>query len=183
MASCPVAAGSLWQQAALLSGVAVERATDIDAAEPLLFARLGEAAIRRLSTCFYDQVYADATPLPSGALLRGAFANTTKAEAIANQSAFLVERLGGPKLYSARKGTLSLIGRHAPYAGVTHEAAARWLVHMESALASVPEIDQDSLRRLLSFFRFHAYYIVEGRLLLNPHRLIGYGGSVHRGGA
>ena len=179
--SCPAlsGSGSLWQQAAALSGVPVEQATDIDEAVPLLFERLGAEAIRRLSTCFYERVYADTQPLPSGVLLRAAFANTTKADAIGNQALFLIERLGGPKGYTARKGALSLIGRHAPYAGVTREGAERWVKHMEAAMASVPELDEDSSRRLRSFFRFHAHYIVEGRTLLNPHRLLSYGG-IHR---
>ena len=90
-----------------------------------------------------------------------------------------MERLGGPKLYTQRKGSTSLVGRHAPYAGVTHEAAVRWLQHMEAALLGVPEIDEEARAMLQAFFAFHAAYIVEGRLLLNPARLIGYGGSVH----
>ena len=92
-----------------------------------LYERLGEAALRRLSTAFYERVYADRAPLPDGTLLRQAFANTTKADAAANQSAFLIERLGGPPLYTERKGPFALIGRHAPYAGVTRDAALRWL--------------------------------------------------------
>lgn len=94
-----------------------------------------------------------------------------------------MERLGGPKVYTQSKGSVSLIGRHAPYAGVTHEAAARWLHHMDAALLGVPEIDDEARAMLRSFFAFHARYIVEGRLLLNPARLIGYGGSLHMASA
>jgi truncated hemoglobin YjbI len=148
-----------------------------------LYERLGEAALRRVSTAFYERVYADRAPLPGGGLLREAFANTTKADAAANQAAFLVERLGGPKLYTEHKGPFALIGRHAPYAGVTHEAAHRWLSHMDAALAAVPEVDEDACRRLRAFFHYTAFFIVEGRALVNPHRLVGYGGSKHDGGA
>lgn len=118
----------------------------------------------------------------AGGLLRDAFANTTKAEAASNQAAFLVERLGGPQLYTQRKGPFALIGRHAPYAGVTRDAAHRWLQHMHAALAAVPEVDDDSVRRLRAYFNYTAFFIVEGRALVNPNRLIGYGGSKHDGG-
>jgi len=147
-----------------------------------LYERLGEAALRRLSTAFYERVYADRAPLPDGSLLRHAFANTTKADAAANQSAFLIERLGGPKVYSESKGAHALIGRHAPYAGVTRDAAQRWLQHMDAALAAVPEVDEDALRRLQAYFRYTAFWIVEGRALVNPARLLSYGGSKHLGG-
>ena len=126
-------------------------------------------------------MYADTAPLPGGSLLREAFANTTKADAAAAQSAFLIERLGGPPLYTARKGPFALIGRHAPYAGVTRDAAHRWLRHMDAALASVPEIDAPAAALLADYFRYTAFFIVEGRALVNPARLIGYGGSKHDG--
>lgn len=187
---CPAApdqaSPSLWRTAEELSGVSCEEAFAIDRSAPSVYEHLGggdtaEAVLRRLSTVFYERVYADTEPLPSGALLRHAFANTTRAQASANQSTFLIERLGGPKVYTRLKGSASLVGRHAPYAGVTHEGAQRWLRHMAAALASVPEIDDDVACMLLSFFRFHAAWIVEGRKLLNPQRLIGYGDSMHTG--
>jgi truncated hemoglobin YjbI len=103
----------------------------------------------------------------------------TPSHLTSTQSEYLIERLGGPKLYTQRRGSTSLIGRHAPYRGVTHEAAARWLQHMDAALLGVPEIDAEARAMLQAFFAFHAAYIVEGRTLLNPDRLIGYGGSVH----
>jgi truncated hemoglobin YjbI len=146
-----------------------------------LYGRIGEAPLRRLSTLFYERVYADRVPLPTGGLLRDAFANTTKADAASNQAAFLVERLGGPQLYTQHKGPFALIGRHAPYALVTRDTAARWLAHMEAAMDGTPELDADAVRRLRWFFRYTAYFIVEGRALVNPNRLIGYGGSKHGG--
>ncbi|XWS26297.1 hypothetical protein CRYUN_Cryun26dG0020000 [Craigia yunnanensis] len=41
------------------------------------------------------------------------------------------------------KGHPALIGRHRPFP-VTHQAAERWLHHMEKALESTPDIDADS---------------------------------------
>ncbi|MBA0719486.1 hypothetical protein Golax_007161, partial [Gossypium laxum] len=111
---------------------------------------------------------------------RSIFANSKKEEAIQNQYEFFVERMGGPALYSERKGwgtsyfiyfhycilesplsglakaessipcfccdalagDPALIGRHRPFP-VTHQAAERWLHHMEKALESTPYIDAD----------------------------------------
>ena len=87
--ACPAA--SLWDTAATLSGVSCDSAFALDSASPPVYERLGtggaaEAVLQRLSTLFYERVYADTEPLPSGALLRHAFAATTKAEAAANQA-------------------------------------------------------------------------------------------------
>ncbi|CDY50504.1 BnaC01g44420D [Brassica napus] len=41
--------------------------------------------------------------------------------------------MGGPPLYSQRKGHPALIGRHHPFP-LTHEAAERWLQHMQNAM-------------------------------------------------
>jgi len=188
---CPAApdpsSSSLWRCAEEISGVSCADAFALDSCSPCIYDRLGggetaQAVLHRLSTVFYQRVYMDAQPLPSGVLLRHAFANATKKQATDNQASFLVERLGGPKLYTERKGTASLISRHAPYAGVTHEGAQRWIAHMDTALDAVAEIDDESRRMLRSFFRFHAIWIVEGRTLLNPQRLIGYSDSVHIAG-
>ena len=87
--ACPAA--SLWDTATALSGVSCDSAFALDSCSPPLYERLGggagEPLLRRLSTLFYDRVFADTQPLPqSGALLRHAFASTTKAEAAANQA-------------------------------------------------------------------------------------------------
>ncbi|KAH0904416.1 hypothetical protein HID58_043919 [Brassica napus] len=52
---------------------------------------------------------------------------------IQNQYEFFVKRMGGPPLYSQRKGHPALIGRHHPFP-LTHEAAERWLQHMQNAM-------------------------------------------------
>lgn len=145
-----------------------------------LYERLGSETLLRVSAAFYDRVYSDTHRLSStGETIRGVFANTTRAQAVENQHMYLTERLGGPKVYTEQKGSFQLIGRHAPYAGVDEEAAGRWLCLMAEALQSVGEVDGDSRERLLRFFRYHAYYIVLGKQLVNCARLVGYGGSRH----
>lgn len=50
-------------------------------------------------------------------------------------------------------GHPALIGRHRPFP-VTHQAAERWLHHMQLALDTTPDIDDDSKIKMMNFFRF-----------------------------
>lgn len=55
---------------------------------------------------------------------------------------------------------------------------------MNAALSEIPQFAQLEPRVLQAtreYFRFTAFYIVEGRLLLNDERLVGYGGAMHDG--
>ena len=47
-------------------------------------------------------------------------------------------------------GHPALIGRHRPFP-VTHQAAERWLHHMQQALDSTPDIDDDSKIKMMNF--------------------------------
>lgn len=49
-------------------------------------------------------------------------------------------------------GHPALIGRHRPFP-VTHQAAERWLQHMQNALDDSLDIDQDSKIKMMKFFR------------------------------
>eukprot|EP00897_Mesotaenium_endlicherianum_P002444 jgi/Mesen1/2227/ME000152S01311 len=165
---------SLQEQACVRSGVTREEAFKID--EVNLYERLGHDTFVKLSTNFYDRVYADEEQW-----FRSIFANATKADAIQNQYEFFIQRMGGPPLYSQRKGHPALIGRHGPYA-VTSSGAARWLHHMKAALEATPEIDADAHERMLFFFRHTAHFLVAGKELVNKERVVGYAGK-HLGGA
>lgn len=91
---------------------------------------------------------------------RSIFANSNKEKAIQNQYEFLVQRMGGPPLYSQRRGHPALIARHRPFR-LTHEAAERWLHHMQQAVLESIE-DDDSRIKLMNFFRHTAYFLVAG---------------------
>lgn len=56
------------------------------------------------------------------------------------------------KKIRAFAGHPALIGRHRPFP-VTHQAAERWLHHMQQALDSTRDIDADSKVKMMSFFR------------------------------
>uniref|UniRef100_A0A2N9H3J9 Globin family profile domain-containing protein n=1 Tax=Fagus sylvatica TaxID=28930 RepID=A0A2N9H3J9_FAGSY len=58
-------------------------------------------------------------------------------------------------------GHPALIARHRPFP-VTHQAAERWLHHMQQALDNTPGIDADSKVRMQNFFRHTAFFLVAG---------------------
>ncbi|KAG5048533.1 hypothetical protein AAZX31_04G076900 [Glycine max] len=145
---------SLQQKASEWSGVSIADAFAIDEAN--LFHKLGLQTLVNLSTNFYNRVYDD-----DQEWFRSIFANSDKQNAIQNQIEFLVQRMGGPTLYSQRRGHPALIARHRPFP-LTHEAANRWLHHMGQALDSTSAIDDDSKIKLINFFRHTAYFLVAG---------------------
>ncbi|KAK3030687.1 hypothetical protein RJ639_034863 [Escallonia herrerae] len=153
---------SLQQKASDWSGVKQADAFAID--ETNLFEKLGLPTFICLSTNFYTRVYDDEEEW-----FRSIFANSRKEDAIQNQYEFFVQRMGGPPLYSQRKGHPALIGRHRPFP-VTHRAAERWLHHMQEALESTTDIDTDSKVTMMNFFRHTAFFLVAGDELKNQNQ-------------
>ncbi|THU61064.1 hypothetical protein C4D60_Mb07t19350 [Musa balbisiana] len=153
----------LLQKASDWSGVAASDAFAID--DTNLFQALGGIQpFIDLSTNFYNRVYDDEEEW-----FRSIFANSKKEDAIQNQYEFFVQRMGGPDLYSQRKGHPALIGRHAPFP-VTHQAAERWLYHMEQALESIPTIDPASKVKMMNFFRHLSINQGQGHELLQRQK-------------
>ncbi|KAJ7958606.1 Two-on-two hemoglobin-3 [Quillaja saponaria] len=152
----------LQQKASEWSGVATADAFSID--DTNLFQKLSLQAFINLSTNFYNRVYDDEEEW-----FRSIFVNSKKEEAIQNQYEFFVQRMGGPPLYSQRRGHPALIARHRPFP-VTHQAAERWLHHMQQALDNTPDIDADSKTKMMNFFRHTAFFLVAGDELKNPNQ-------------
>ncbi|RDY05464.1 Two-on-two hemoglobin-3 [Mucuna pruriens] len=155
---------SLQQKASEWSGVPTDDAFAID--DTNLFQKLGLQAFINLSTNFYNRVYDDEEEW-----FRSIFANSEKENAIQNQYEFFVQRMGGPPLFSQRRGHPALIARHRPFP-VTHQAAERWLHHMQQALDSTPDIDDDSKTKMMNFLRHTAYFLVAGDELKNQNQQI-----------
>ncbi|OAY54303.1 two-on-two hemoglobin-3 [Manihot esculenta] len=155
---------SLQEKASQWSGVDPADAFAID--NTSLFQKLGLQTFINLSTNFYNRVYDDEEEW-----FKSIFANSKKEEAIQNQYEFFVQRMGGPPLYSQRKGHPALIGRHRPFP-VTHQAAGRWLHHMQMALNGTPDIDEDSKIKMMNFFRHTAFFLVAGDELKNQNQQI-----------
>ena len=102
------------------------------------------------------------------------FSSSTKDTAIKNQQDYLVEKLGGPNIYSSRKQKVGIIRRHTPYL-INEESIDRWLYHMKNALEMNESWDTESSSIILNFFRFQAFFIKKGKELLNADTFIGYG--------
>lgn len=154
---------SLQQKASEWSGVSTDDAFAID--DENLFEKLGFETFINLSTNFYTRVYDDEEEW-----FRSIFANSKKEDAIQNQYEFFVQRMGGPPLYSQRKGHPALIGRHRPFP-VTHRAAERWLHHMQQALDSI-DIDLESKTKMMNFYKHTAFFLVAGDELKNQNRVV-----------
>lgn len=88
---------SLQEKASEWSGVETDHAFAID--DTNLFQKLGLQTFINLSTNFYNRVYDDEEEW-----FRSIFAKADKEKAIQNQYEFLVQRMGGPSLYSQRRG-------------------------------------------------------------------------------
>ena len=116
-----------------------------------LFEELGLPKIIELSTAFYTRVYADPDPW-----FRNMFPEEMD-EAIRNQYEFFAQRLGGPQIYSARKGHPALRARHDKFP-ITKRAAERWLSHMAAALDEVG-INGTQREALDEFFTDTAYFL------------------------
>ncbi|KAI9106879.1 hypothetical protein K1719_022407 [Acacia pycnantha] len=155
---------TLQQKASEWSGVPTDDAFAID--ETNLFQKLGLQTFINLSTNFYNRVYDDEEEW-----FRSIFAGSNKENAIQNQYEFFVQRMGGPPLFSQRRGHPALIARHRPFP-VTHQAAQRWLHHMQQALDSTSDIDDNSKIRMMNFFRHTAYFLVAGDELKNQNQQI-----------
>ncbi|KAL7122106.1 hypothetical protein ACP275_01G025100 [Erythranthe tilingii] len=151
---------SLQDKASEWSGVNRDDAFAIDQIN--LYEKLGLQTFISLSTNFYNRVYDDEEEW-----FRSIFANSKKEDAIQNQYEFFSQRMGGPPLYNQRRGHPALIGRHRPFP-VTHEAAERWLHHMQLALDSTTDIDSESKIKMMNFFRHTAFFLVAGDELKNP---------------
>jgi len=117
-----------------------------------IYDQLGKDIIVKLSTTFYTKVYKD-----QDAWFRGLFKSPIE-NAIQDQSEFFIQRLGGPPLYSERKGHPALRARHARFK-ITKEAADRWLKYMREALAEV--IKDDVTRTKLDEFFTHVAYFLQ----------------------
>lgn len=138
-----------------------------------LYEKLGAEKIHALSSAFYKRVYDDEQ------WFRMLFANTTREAAIRNQTEFLTQEFGGPRLYEERKGCTMLLGRHGPYA-VDGRAARKWVEIMEGAVEDTG-IGGEVREMLLGYFRHMAWVVVFGRELVNSGRTVGYYGKHQEG--
>ena len=100
-----------------------------------LYDVLGQDRIIKISSRFYDRVYADPEDW-----FREIFTHSNNKErAIENQSEWLVEWFGGPHLYTQKRNLTaipSLQTMHARHR-VSPAGIERWLMHMRAAVHDV----------------------------------------------
>lgn len=77
-----------------------------------------------------------------------------------NMYEFLIERFGGPKYFTERKGTPALYHRHHDVA-FTEDNCDAWLELMRRSLREQPElIDDDTCNVLMNYFTYTAHSIM-----------------------
>lgn len=116
-----------------------------------LYEQLGYDKIKELSRAFYTKVYADTEPS-----FRGMFPRDMEM-AIQNQYEFFAQRLGGPPVYSERKGHPALRARHARFQ-IEARHAEKWLNYMREAMVDVG-IPDEARDRMDEFFTDTAYFM------------------------
>jgi truncated hemoglobin YjbI len=85
------------------SGITADQVYKIDEVD--LIEKLGETTFITLCGVFYDKIY-------RSEILKHLFQEVEKDDMTHNMYEFLIERFGGPKYYSDRKGTPALFNRH-----------------------------------------------------------------------
>ena len=93
--------------------------------EAEVFSLIGEEGFARLVAAFYRQV-------PADDVLGPLYPKDDLAGAEARLRLFLIQRFGGPEIYSQLRGHPRLRMRHAPFA-VDMVARSRWLKLMAAA--------------------------------------------------
>lgn len=130
----------------------MEKAKEIDEFD--LAKLLGEFTITTLYEKFYSKVLEDKDDW-----FRDMFQSPLE-DLVANESEYLIQRLGGPSYCTDRKGVPSLIRIHYNHE-ISPRTAEKWLEIMETTLEEmVAEIDEQTRDVLMSFFRFSAYYMI-----------------------
>mmetsp|Transcript_99826 Transcript_99826/g.280679 ORF Transcript_99826/g.280679 Transcript_99826/m.280679 type:complete len:264 (+) Transcript_99826:85-876(+) len=165
--------------AAMCSGVSLDRSAKLN--DFNLYEGLGHDWFVSLSTNFYERVYSDL----SAPWFRQLFLGSAKEDAIRNQYEWLIQRCGGPSLYTERKGHPGLLGNHGSF-DVTEAGAERWLLHMELAVAETPMPDTASVAPdkarevLVDFFRHTAHFIAAGQRMREGKNMLGSAGKSTR---
>mmetsp|Transcript_24349 Transcript_24349/g.60014 ORF Transcript_24349/g.60014 Transcript_24349/m.60014 type:complete len:197 (+) Transcript_24349:202-792(+) len=146
------------QQAEMNSGVTEAESQHVED----LYEKIGKDTFLQLSQKFYDRVYEDEQ------WFKDIFAGKPKDMAIRNQSEFFMQRMGGPTLYTDRKGGQTLISRHKTWR-VDKPAAERWLWHMEEVIKTL-DLDADVKERMMKFFKHTAYLLVAAKEVMNKKK-------------
>ena len=116
-----------------------------------VFALIGDDGFARLVSAFYRRVATDDVLGPM-------YPKDDLPGAEDRLRGFLVQRFGGPDLYSQQRGHPRLRMRHAPFA-IDRAGRDRWVELMEQSLAEV-RLPPEAERALRAFFHDAATFMI-----------------------
>jgi hemoglobin len=123
----------------------------MDLPDTHVYSVIGEAGFTRLVAAFYRRVATDD-------ILRPMYPESDLAAAERRLRDFLIQRFGGPQIYSEQRGHPRLRMRHAPFS-IDQRGRDRWVELMESALAEA-ELHPQVLAPLRQFFNEAATFMI-----------------------
>jgi hemoglobin len=123
----------------------------MDLLDTHVHALIGEAGFTRLVAAFYRRVATDDILLPM-------YPKHDLAGAEQRLRGFLIQRFGGPDVYSQQRGHPRLRMRHGPFK-IDQAGRDRWVELMEAALAEA-ELPTEAIPPLRKFFHDAATFMI-----------------------
>jgi hemoglobin len=112
---------------------------------------IGDEGFARLVAAFYRRV-------PGDQILGAMYPKHDLAAAEVRLRDFLIQRFGGPDVYSQQRGHPRLRMRHGPFQ-IDKKARDRWIALMEQALAET-QLPEDVTKSLRAFFDDAATFMI-----------------------
>ena len=126
----------------------------MDLLDTQVYALIGDDGFRRLVAGFYRRVKSDD-------ILSPMYPKHDLAGAEERLRGFLIQRFGGPDIYSQQRGHPRLRMRHGPFT-INRAGRDRWVELMEAALAEA-ELPPDAIPPLRKFFHDSATFMINAR--------------------
>ena len=123
----------------------------MDLLDTQVYSVIGDDGFARLVAAFYRRVAADD-------ILRPMYPEDDLAGAEQRLREFLIQRFGGPMIYSEKRGHPRLRMRHVPFA-IDQRGRDRWIQLMEAALAEV-RFPAEAVPPLRKFFHEAATFMI-----------------------
>jgi hemoglobin len=123
----------------------------MDLLDTQVYGRIGDDGFKRLVAAFYRRV-------PADDILSPMYPKQDFAGAEERLRGFLIQRFGGPDVYSQQRGHPRLRMRHAPFR-IDQRGRDRWIELMEGALVEA-ELPADVIPPLRKFFHEAATFMI-----------------------
>ena len=123
----------------------------MDLLDTQVYALIGEEGFTRLIAAFYRRVATDD-------ILRPLYPEQDLADAEQRLRDFVIQRFGGPMIYSEKRGHPRLRMRHALFA-IDQRGRDRWVELMEQALAEA-NLPEQAMPPLRKFFHEAATFMI-----------------------